>query len=207
MDFPCHNARSAGRWHGTLGQRSRRKKFISGLTLEEKIKVTARIDVGGLYVGNTGVHRSCFFPDCVQWETNDPHLNWNGLCLQDSPLCVHLAHLIEARGKAMGAKFHGKGVNVALRPPDGAALYFLSACTEEACIVGQQATAGRNGAGFGAGPFPCCMVTAATINGIQSNGLIATIKHLRGCMRSPDLPGLDTSVGLPVFIAALRPLF
>ncbi|KAF7359758.1 Beta-glucosidase [Mycena venus] len=163
MDFPRHNARSAGRWRGTLGQRSHRKKFVSGLTLEEKIKVTARIDVSGLYVGNTGVHRSCFFPDCVQRDTNDPHLNWNGLCLQDSPLGVHLAQyvgafpsginatatwdvgLIEARGKAMGAEFRRKGVNVALGPMMN---------------MGRQATAGRNWEGFGAGPFFCCVVTA-----------------------------------------------
>ncbi|KAF7358310.1 Beta-glucosidase [Mycena venus] len=139
---------------------ARAKNFVSGLTLEEKINVTTGIDIGG--------------PCTI------PRLSWNGLCLQDSPLGVRLAQnvsafpaginaaatwdtaLIEARGKAMGAEFRGKGVNVALGPMTN---------------MGRQAAAGRNWEGFGADPFLSGVATAATINGIQSNGVIATVKH------------------------------
>ncbi|KAJ7762672.1 glycoside hydrolase superfamily [Mycena metata] len=146
----------------------RAKSFVAGLTLEEKINVTTGIDLAGRCVGNTGTI---------------PRLGWNGLCLQDSPLGVRLAQfvsafpaginaaatwdtgLIEARGKAMGAEFRGKGVNVALGPMTN---------------MGRQAASGRNWEGFGADPFLSGTATAATINGIQSNGVIATVKHFIG---------------------------
>ncbi|KAJ6529518.1 glycoside hydrolase superfamily [Mycena vulgaris] len=159
---PAPSVVGAGDWANAV---ARAKKFVSGLTLEEKINVTTGIDIGGPCVGNTGTI---------------PRLNWNGLCLQDSPLGVRLAQyvsafpaginaaatwdtaLIEARGKAMGAEFRGKGVNVALGPMTN---------------MGRQAAAGRNWEGFGADPFLSGVATAATINGIQSNGVIATVKH------------------------------
>jgi hypothetical protein len=43
---------------------------------------------------------------------------------------------------------------------------------------GRQAAAWCNCEGFGADPFLSGVATAATINGIQSNGVIATFKHL-----------------------------
>ncbi|KAJ6586023.1 glycoside hydrolase superfamily [Mycena capillaripes] len=152
----------AGDWVNAV---ARAKKFVAGLTLEEKINVTTGLDISGPCVGNTGTI---------------PRLGWNGLCLQDSPLGVRLAQyvsafpaginaaatwdtaLIEARGKAMGAEFHGKGVNVALGPMTN---------------MGRQAASGRNWEGFGADPFLSGVATAATINGIQSTGVIATVKH------------------------------
>ncbi|KAJ7710040.1 glycoside hydrolase superfamily [Mycena metata] len=136
---------------------ARAKNFVAGLTLEEKINVTTGVDLAGRCVGNTGTI---------------PRLGWNGICLQDSPLGVRLAQyvsafpaginaaatwdtaLIEARGKAMGAEFRGKGVNVALGPMTN---------------MGRQAASGRNWEGFGADPF---------LSG--SNGVIATVKHFIG---------------------------
>ncbi|KAJ7833847.1 glycoside hydrolase superfamily [Mycena olivaceomarginata] len=144
---------------------ARARKFVAGLTLEEKINVTTGIDIVGPCVGNTGAI---------------PRLGWDGLCLQDSPLGVRIADLvsafpaginaaatwdvdlIEARGRAMGAEFRGKGVHVALGPMTN---------------MGRQAAAGRNWEGFGADPFLSGVATVAAINGIQKNGVIATVKH------------------------------
>ncbi|KAJ6578318.1 beta-glucosidase, partial [Mycena capillaripes] len=142
------------------------QKFVAGLTLQEKINVTTGIDVLGRCVGNTGTI---------------PRLNWKGLCLEDSPLGVRFADfasafpaginaaatwdvgLIEARGKAMGSEHRGKGVNVALGPMTN---------------MGRQAAAGRNWEGFGADPYLSGVATAATVTGMQSVGVIATVKHL-----------------------------
>ncbi|KAJ6552620.1 glycoside hydrolase superfamily [Mycena vulgaris] len=116
----------AGDWANAV---ARPKKFVSGLTLEEKINVTTGLDIGGLCVANT---------------TTIPRLNWNDTVLIE---------------KAMGAEFRGEGVNVALGS------------------MTNMAAAGRNWEGFGADPFLSGVATAATINGIQSNGVIATVKH------------------------------
>ncbi|KAJ7625259.1 beta-glucosidase [Mycena polygramma] len=141
------------------------QKFVAGLTLEEKINVTTGVDVLGRCVGNTGTI---------------PRIGWKGLCLEDSPLGVRFADfasafpaginaaatwdvdLIEARGKAMGSEHRGKGVNVALGPMTN---------------MGRQAASGRNWEGFGADPYLSGAASVATINGIQSVGVIATVKH------------------------------
>ncbi|KAK7036371.1 Fn3-like domain-containing protein [Favolaschia claudopus] len=161
---PSPNVVGTGDW--TLAV-ARAKKFVAGLTLAEKINVTTGVDIVGTCVGNTGTI---------------PRFGWKGLCLQDSPLGVRLAkagsvsafpaainaaatwdtNLIEARGRAMGAEFRGKGVNIALGPMTN---------------MGRQAAAGRNWEGFGGDPFLSGVATAKTITGIQSNGVIATVKH------------------------------
>ncbi|KAJ7915107.1 glycosyl hydrolase family 3 N terminal domain-containing protein [Mycena leptocephala] len=105
--------------------------------------VTTGIDIGGLYVANTG-YAGVF------------HSGINATATWD-------VGLIEARGKAIGPEFHGKGVNVALGPMMN---------------MGPQAAAGRNWEGFGADPFLCCVANAATFNGIQSNGVIAPLNTL-----------------------------
>ncbi|KAJ6533509.1 beta-glucosidase [Mycena capillaripes] len=151
-----------GDWKSAV---ARAQKFVAGLTLEEKINVTTGIDVLGRCVGNTGTI---------------PRLGWKGLCLEDSPLGVRLADfvsafpaainvaatwdvdLIEARGKAMGSEHRGKGVNVQLGPMTN---------------MGRQAAGGRNWEGFGADPFLSGVATAATVEGIQSEGVIANVKH------------------------------
>ncbi|KAF7342570.1 Glycoside hydrolase family 3 protein [Mycena sanguinolenta] len=86
-----------------------------------------------------------------------PRVGWKGLCLQDSPLGVRLADFV-----TMGKEHRGKGVNVALGPMTNLA---------------RQPAAGRNWEGFGADPFLAGAATAATIEGYQSVGVIATVKH------------------------------
>ncbi|KAJ7612270.1 glycoside hydrolase superfamily [Roridomyces roridus] len=143
----------------------RARAFVAMLTLAEKINITTGIDVLGRCVGNTGTI---------------PRMGWNGLCLQDSPLGVRFTDfvsafpaginaaatwdvdLMRARGKAMGREHRGKGVNVALGPMTN---------------MGRVAAGGRNWEGFGADPFLSGAATAATVEGYQSVGVIATVKH------------------------------
>ncbi|KAJ6607197.1 beta-glucosidase [Mycena sp. CBHHK59/15] len=160
--LPAPNVTGAEDWATPV---ARARKFVAQLTLEEKVNVTTGIDVLGRCVGNTGTI---------------PRLGWKGFCLEDSPLGVRLADfvsafpaginaaatwdrdLINARGKAMGQEHRGKGVNVALGPMTN---------------MGRQAASGRNWEGFGADPFLSGVCTAETIDGMQSTGVIATIKH------------------------------
>ncbi|KAJ7797165.1 glycoside hydrolase superfamily [Mycena olivaceomarginata] len=148
---------STGDWANPI---ARARRFVSGLTLEEKINAMTGIDIGT--------------------RLQDPRLHWNSLCLQDSLLGFCLARyvsafpaginaaatwdntLVEARGKVIGAELRGKGVKVA-----------LGLMTN----LGRQAAAGRNREVFGADPFLSGVATAATINGTQSNGVISTVKH------------------------------
>jgi len=146
----------------------RARAFVQGLSLEEKVNVTTGVDILGRCVGNTGTI---------------PRIGWKGFCLEDSPLGVRLTDfvsagpaginaaatwdvdLIKARGVAMGEEHRGKGVNVALGPMTN---------------MGRQAAAGRNWEGFGGDPFLSGVATAATIEGMQSVGVIATVKHYIG---------------------------
>ncbi|KAJ6468264.1 glycoside hydrolase superfamily [Mycena sanguinolenta] len=163
--LPTPPVAGTGDWASAV---QRARTFVQGLTLEEKINVTTGIDIFGRCVGNTGTI---------------PRIGWKGLCLEDSPLGVRLADfvsagpaginaaaswdvdLIKARGVAMGQEHRGKGVNVALGPMTN---------------MGRQAAAGRNWEGWGGDPFLAGVGTAATIEGMQSVGVIATVKHYIG---------------------------
>jgi beta-glucosidase-like glycosyl hydrolase len=72
--------------------------------------------------------------------------------------------LMRARGVAIGEEFRGKGVNVHLGPSVGA--------------LGRKPRGGRNWEGFGSDPVLQGFGGALTVEGIQSVGVIATIKHL-----------------------------
>ncbi|KAJ6459974.1 glycoside hydrolase superfamily [Mycena sanguinolenta] len=160
--LPTPPVTGTGDWESAIAKAT---EFVSGLTLEEKVNITTGRDTLGPCVGNTG---------------EIPRVGWKGLCLQDSPLGVRLADfvsafpaginaaatwdldLIRARGEAMGKEHRGKGVNVALGPMTNLA---------------RQPAAGRNWEGFGADPFLSGAATVATIEGYQSVGVIATVKH------------------------------
>ncbi|KAJ6455924.1 beta-glucosidase [Mycena vitilis] len=163
--LPAPAVKGTGDWASAV---QRARTFVQGLTLPEKINITTGVDVLGRCVGNTGTI---------------PRIGWKGFCLEDSPLGVRLADfvsggpaginaaatwdvdLIKARGVMMGQEHRGKGVNVALGPMTN---------------MGRQAAAGRNWEGFGGDPFLSGVATAATIDGIQSVGVIATVKHYIG---------------------------
>lgn len=71
--------------------------------------------------------------------------------------------LIRARGAAMGAEFYGKGIDVQLGPSVGP--------------LGLFPEGGRNWEGFGSDPYLAGAATASTVEGIQSEGVIACVKH------------------------------
>jgi beta-glucosidase len=106
------------------------------------------------------------------------------LCLQDSPLGLRNTDhntafpagitagatfdkdLMYARGAALGEEARGKGVNIQLGPSAGP--------------LGRKPKGGRNWEGFGADPTLQAIGGAQTIKGMQSQGVIATIKHYIG---------------------------
>jgi len=138
------------------------------MTLAEKTNITAGSGIFmGRCVGNTGSAARVGIPQ---------------LCLQDGPLGLRNSDhntafpagitvgatfdkdLMYARGVALGEEFRGKGVNVHLGPSVGP--------------LGRKPRGGRNWEGFGSDPVLQAFGGARTIAGIQSVGVIATIKHL-----------------------------
>ena len=123
----------------------------------------------GLCVGNTAPANSVGFPP---------------LCLQDGPLGIRFADhstafpagltigatwnrdLMQQRGAAHGNEARLKGINVLLGPAMGP--------------LGRHPAGGRNWEGFGSDPVLQAIAAAATIRGIQSEGVMATAKHYVG---------------------------
>ncbi|KAI0196496.1 putative beta-glucosidase 1 precursor [Xylaria flabelliformis] len=141
--------------------------LVSRMTVAEKINITAGTGIYmGRCVGNTGSALRVGFPQ---------------LCLQDGPLGVRTTDNITAfpagittgatwskdlmyqRGVAMGEEFRGKGVNFYLGPSVGA--------------LGRQPRGGRIWEGFGSDPVLQGVAGAATIKGVQEQGVISTLKH------------------------------
>jgi beta-glucosidase len=63
----------------------------------------------------------------------------------------------------MGAEFYGKGIDVQLGPSVGP--------------LGLFPEGGRNWEGFGSDPYLAGAATASTVEGVQSEGVIACVKH------------------------------
>lgn len=146
------------------------KVVVGNMTLAEKVNLTSGIgELMGPCVGNTGSAMRFGIPS---------------LCLQDGALGIAATYNITAfnpgisvgatfnkdlmyeRGYALGQEARGKGVNILLGPTVGP--------------IGRKPRGGRNWEGFGADPVLQAVGGAATIKGIQANGIIATIKHFIG---------------------------
>ncbi|KAK4127797.1 glycoside hydrolase family 3 protein [Parathielavia appendiculata] len=146
------------------------EEFVSQMTLAEKTNITSGVGFWmGPCVGNTGSAERLGFPR---------------LCLQDSALGVASADnitafpagittgatwdkaLMYARGVAMGKEYRGKGANVHLGPSVGP--------------LGRKPLGGRNWEGFGSDPVLQAKAAALHIQGVQEQGIIATIKHFIG---------------------------
>ncbi|KAH8792067.1 glycoside hydrolase superfamily [Hyaloscypha finlandica] len=144
--------------------------LVEKMTLPEKVNITTGTGWQmGLAVGNTGPAIHVGFP---------------GLALQDGPLGLRFAdnatafpagitvgatwnkELMYLRGKAHGMEARLKGINVLLGPCVGP--------------LGRMPAGGRNWEGFGADPVLQGIAGALTIQGIQEEGIIATIKHFVG---------------------------
>ncbi|CAF1076326.1 unnamed protein product [Rotaria sordida] len=140
------------------------KGFAAQMTLEEKCNMTA--GVGG---------------HCAGFVSPVPHLNFGGLCFQDSPSGVgdgvqfstafvagiHIAatwdrDLFYQRAAAIGQEFRGKGVHFALGPMMN---------------IDRNALHGRNWEGFGADPYLSGENSYYYVKGLQDQGVVATAKH------------------------------
>ncbi|KAI0593086.1 glycoside hydrolase family 3 protein [Biscogniauxia sp. FL1348] len=160
-----------GGWDDSWGESySKAVEMVSQMTLAEKVNITA----------GTGF----FMGPCVGNTGSAPRLGFPQLCLQDGPLGVRTTDNITAfpagittgatfskdlmyqRGVAMGEEFRGKGANFYLGPSVGA--------------IGRKPRGGRNWEGFGTDPVLQAVAGAATIKGVQEQGVIATIKHAIG---------------------------
>lgn len=101
------------------------------------------------------------------------------------------------RGKALGKEAHLKGINVMLAPSVGP--------------LGTLPAAGRNWEGFGSDPVLQAVAGAETIQGIQENGVMATIKHLvlneQEHFRQPDEWGIPHAISANIDERTLREVY
>ncbi|ODV68956.1 hypothetical protein HYPBUDRAFT_160771 [Hyphopichia burtonii NRRL Y-1933] len=140
------------------------------MSIPEKVNLTTGTGWGsGPCIGNTG---------------SVPRLGISNLCLQDGSNGVRFTDfvtnfpsglatgstfnkgLMYLRGKAIGIEHKKKGVDIVLGPTVGP--------------MGLKAQGGRNWESFGSDPYLQGVGGAATVEGIQDAGVIATVKHLIG---------------------------
>nr|ATQ35956.1 beta-glucosidase [Talaromyces piceae] len=143
------------------------QKTVRNMTLAEKVNLTSGTGyLMGPCVGNTGSVLRFGIPN---------------LCLQDGPLGIRNTEnntafpagittgatwdkeLMYARGVAIGEEARGKGINVQMGPVVGP--------------LGRKPRSGRIWEGFGADPSLQGIAAAESIKGMQSTGVIATLKH------------------------------
>ncbi|KAH9904540.1 glycosyl hydrolase family 3 N terminal domain-containing protein [Xylariomycetidae sp. FL2044] len=143
------------------------RDFVAQLTLVEKVNLTTGTgNQADLCTGNTG---------------SVPRLGFRHLCLQDGPVGVRYTDLnsafpggitaaatwsrdlIRRRGKALGEEFRDKGIDVQLGPVVGP--------------LGRDPAGGRNFEAFGPDPYLAGVAVAATVEGTQSAGVVASVKH------------------------------
>ncbi|KAF9890251.1 hypothetical protein FE257_006163 [Aspergillus nanangensis] len=145
-------------------------KLVSNMTLAEKVNLTTGT---GIYMG-----------PCAGQTGSALRLGIPQLCLHDGPLGVRNTdhatafppgitvgatfdkELMHRRGVGLGEEARGKGVNVLLGPSVGP--------------LGRKPRGGRNWEGFGMDPSLQGVASALTIQGMQSTGAIACVKHLIG---------------------------
>ncbi|KAI8627478.1 glycoside hydrolase family 3 protein [Xylariaceae sp. FL1651] len=158
---------SAGGPDGWDTAYKRAQEFVAKLTLVEKVNLTTGTgNQADLCTGNTGAV---------------PRLGFRHLCLQDGPVGIRYTDLNSAfpaginaaatwsrslmrrRGEALGAEFRDKGIDVQLGPVVGP--------------LGRDPAGGRNFESFGPDPYLAGVAVAQTVEGTQSAGVIASVKH------------------------------
>lgn len=146
------------------------KKMVERMSLVEKVNITTGTGWAmDLCVGNTGPATEVGFPS---------------LCLQDGPLGIRFSDhatsfpagitvgatwnrdLMRRRGSAHALQAKMKGIHVLLGPAMGP--------------LGRNPAGGRIWEGFGADPVLQAVAAYETIEGIQSQGVMATAKHFVG---------------------------
>ncbi|KIW73191.1 hypothetical protein, variant [Phialophora macrospora] len=165
--YPSPWGSGAGDWAAAY---EKARTFVSGLTLMEKVNLTTGTGwESDRCVGNTG---------------SIPRIGFPSLCMQDGPLGIRFAdyvtafpaginvaatwsrELARARGEAMGAENREKGIDTLLGPVCGP--------------LGRHPEGGRNWEGFSPDPYLTGALIAPTIQGIQSQGVMACTKHFIG---------------------------
>ncbi|ORX38353.1 beta-glucosidase [Kockovaella imperatae] len=144
-------------------------KFVSQLTLEEKVSLTAG------YPSGTG---------CSGFLNPIDRLNFPGICVSDAgnglrgtelvsswPGGIHVGaswnrELAYDRGEGMGGEYQKKGVNMMLGPVVGP--------------IGRVVQGGRVWEGFGTDPYLSGQLTYETVLGVQSTGVGTSTKHFIG---------------------------
>ncbi|KAI0535022.1 glycosyl hydrolase family 3 N terminal domain-containing protein [Xylaria digitata] len=158
---------SAGGPDGWDDAYRRAHELVSKLTLLEKVNLTTGTgNQADRCTGNTG---------------SIPRLGFRELCLQDGPVGIRYTDLnsafpaginaaatwsrslIRRRGEALGAEFRDKGIDVQLGPVVGP--------------LGRDPAGGRNFEAFGPDPYLAGVAVAQTVEGTQSAGVIASVKH------------------------------
>lgn len=162
--YPTPNGGWVSNWTAAY---AKAQQVVSNMTLAEKVNLTSGTGyLMGPCVGQTGSALRFGIPR---------------LCLQDGPLGIRNTEnntafpagvttgatwdkeLMYARGVAIGEEARGKGINVQMGPVVGP--------------IGRKPESGRIWEGFGADPSLQAVGAAQTIQGMQSTGAIATLKH------------------------------
>lgn len=160
-------ARAAGEWASAYASAT---TALAKMSQQDKINMVTGVGWDkGPCVGNTSPINSIGYPQ---------------LCLQDGPLGIRFGtgttaftpgiqaastwdvELIRQRAQYLGAEAKGCGVHVLLGPAPGP--------------LGKIAAGGRNWEGFGSDPYLSGIATAATVEGLQSQGVQAVAKHYIG---------------------------
>ncbi|KAK4703614.1 beta-glucosidase, partial [Phenoliferia sp. Uapishka_3] len=183
--YPSPNTTGTGDWASAV---AKAREFVSDLSIEELVNMTTGAGILGRCVGNTG---------------SIPRKNFAGFCLEDSPVGVRFTDfasafpaginsastwdrdLIRKRGEAMGAEHRGKVCFPALTPKADYSPVILQCQGVNVALgpmmnLGRVAAGGRNWEGAGGDPYFAGVVSAETIIGIQSQGVIACAKHFVG---------------------------
>ncbi|KAG7193775.1 uncharacterized protein KQ657_000467 [Scheffersomyces spartinae] len=140
------------------------------MSIPEKVNLTTGTGWGSdRCIGNTG---------------SVPRLGIPNFCIQDGPNGVRFTdfvthfpsglaagatfnkYLTYKRGLAIGKEHKAKGVHIVLGPTIGP--------------IGLKAAGGRNWESFGADPYIQGVLGAATVEGIQEEGVVACVRHLVG---------------------------
>ncbi|ETI23152.1 hypothetical protein G647_04949 [Cladophialophora carrionii CBS 160.54] len=165
--YPTPRGGTLASWQNSYEKAAR---LVERMSLVEKVNITTGTGWAmDLCVGNTAPAVDVGFP---------------GLCLQDGPLGIRFAdhatsfpagitvgatwnrELMRKRGAAHARQARLKGVNVLLGPAMGP--------------LGRNPAGGRVWEGFGSDPVLQGVAAYETIQGIQSQGIIATAKHFVG---------------------------
>jgi beta-glucosidase len=152
-------------WMDTsLSPSQRADLLVAAMTIDEKN--TMAQGAGGSYIGNVPANTRLGIPALNL--SDGPAGVGNGITnVTEFPAPLTLTSawdvsLTQQYGQALGAEQMGKGTNVVLAP--------MMNMTR----VGR---AGRNWEGYGEDPYLAAQMAGAEVQGIQSNGIIATAKH------------------------------